>query len=202
MRFTTAEQWSAPTRRTPPSTAGDTTWRADSSAPLPATAVATANASHSTISSSTATPRTSRANRVCRIFRSAKILETTGTEVTATPTASTMISDRRLPFGPASDGRINHGTQQQCQEERQASADDRQPADLAALLAGEELTGFGARQKHEQQQSEPVDEIQDVCPAGCRPAADVAIAGSRPSSAGPEHDSRRGSRLQPSAAAA
>ena len=138
-------------------------------AAFPATAVATANASHSTISSSTATPSTSRANRVCRIFRSAKILETTGTEVTATPTASTMIKRQAIAIRPSQRRPDQTGTQQQCQQEGQASADDRQPADLAAFLAGKELTGFGAREEHEQQQSQPVDEIQDVCPAGLPP---------------------------------
>ena len=67
------------------------------------------SASHSTISSNTATPSTSRANRVCRIFKSLKIFETTGTDVTATPTARMMIIESRFPFGPSSDGLISIG---------------------------------------------------------------------------------------------
>ena len=82
-------------------------WRGSSSA-LPAIPVARASANHRTMSSSTATPRTRRAKRVCRIFRSAKIFETTGTDVTATPTATMMISAMRVPLGPRR-GRMSHG---------------------------------------------------------------------------------------------
>ena len=67
----------------------------------PPKAVATANAAQSTMSSSTATPNTSRAKRVWRILRSAKILEITGTDVTATATAEIMINETLFPFGPA-----------------------------------------------------------------------------------------------------
>ena len=40
---------------------------------------------------------------------SANILETTGKDVTATPTAEMMITEIRLPFGPAKAGRISQG---------------------------------------------------------------------------------------------
>jgi hypothetical protein len=49
-----------------------------------ASAVAIASTAHKKMSSSTATPSTSRAKRVCKIFRSWKMREITGIDVTAT----------------------------------------------------------------------------------------------------------------------
>ena len=52
------------------------------------------------MSSSTATPSTSRAKRVWRIFRSKKMREITGMEVTATAMLITSSSAVRLAFTP------------------------------------------------------------------------------------------------------
>src|SRR6266478_8697702 len=70
-----------------------------------ARAVATASTAHSPMSSSTATPSTRRAKRVCRILRSKKIREITGMEVTATAMLITSNKDARFDFAP-----INHAS--------------------------------------------------------------------------------------------
>src|SRR5260370_4995231 len=65
-----------------------------------ASAVATASTAQSTISSRTATPSTRRAKPVCRIFRSRKMREITGIDVTATAMLITRIKDVRFPLLP------------------------------------------------------------------------------------------------------
>src|SRR5205809_5066771 len=65
-----------------------------------ARAVATANTAHRPISSSTATPSTSRANLVCNTFRSKNILEITGMDVTATAMLMTKMREPRSPLLP------------------------------------------------------------------------------------------------------
>ena len=65
-------------------------------------AVATARTPQRTMSSRTAKPRTRLANLVCRIFKSWKIREITGIEVTATALASTNKVDVLTPLTPTS----------------------------------------------------------------------------------------------------
>ena len=65
-------------------------------------AVATASTPQRTMSSRTAVPRIRLANRVCRIFKSWKIREMTGIEVTATAIASTSRAADLTPLTPTS----------------------------------------------------------------------------------------------------
>ena len=50
----------------------------------------------------------------------------------------------------------------QRQDERNARANDREPADFAALVTGEEFAGLGAGEKHQQQQTQPIDKGQNA----------------------------------------
>jgi hypothetical protein len=54
------------------------------------------------------------------------------------------------------------GSEQQSKDERQSCADNREPAYFAPLIAREELLRLGAGKEHEQQQSQPVNEIEDI----------------------------------------
>ena len=51
-------------------------------------------------------------------------------------------------------------TQDEAENEWNAGTHNREPSDFAALFACEEVLCFCARKKHEQEQAEPVDEIQ------------------------------------------
>ena len=72
----------------------------------------------------------------------------------------------RFPLGPASARADQPGSEDQPEHERQAGADDDEPADFAPFFAAEQVLRLGAGQKHQQQQAKPVDER-----SGCSPDA-------------------------------
>ena len=54
-------------------------------------------------------------------------------------------------------------TKDQREHERDTSSYDGQPSHFATFFASEQLPRFSAGQEHQQQQTEPIDEIQNVC---------------------------------------
>ena len=48
------------------------------------------------------------------------------------------------------------------EDERYARTNNCQPTHFATLVTAEQLPGFGAREEHQQEQAEPVDEIQNA----------------------------------------
>src|SRR5205823_8760539 len=60
---------------------------------------------------------------------------------------------QRLQWQPCADGDDD--------QEWQSGADGSEPGNLAALVASEELAGFGARSKHQEKQAKFIDEAED-----------------------------------------
>ena len=96
------------------------------------------------------------------MFKSAKNLEITGTEVTATPTARMMMRETRVLLGPARAGPTSQD-QSEADQERNTGSDNGQPTHGAPLFPREQLARLGSRQEHQEQKSQPVDETQDGC---------------------------------------
>ena len=130
-----------------------------------ANAVATANTPHSTMSSSTATPSTIRANRVCRIFRSWKMREITGIEVTATAMPITRMSAVVCEALPIS-AEWGEWNQQHGDQEGKQRADSGKPRDLSPVIRAQQFASFSAGDEHQQQQSQPVDKRQNNIDGG------------------------------------
>jgi hypothetical protein len=90
--------------------------------------------------------------------------------------------DHRKAIGvrPCQRGSDQPRSESESQDEWNAGTHHGQQTDLAPFFAGEELLCFGAGEKHQQQQAEPVHEIKYVClmvgslddPAGCRNSSD------------------------------
>ena len=58
-------------------------------------------------------------------------------------------------------------TEDESDDKRQPRTDNRQPPDFTPLFAGEQLLCFRATQEHEQQQTQPVDEVEHIAFVYC-----------------------------------
>ena len=68
-----------------------------------------------------------------------------------------------VAVGAGERGADEPGTERQPKDKRYSRAHDGQPTHFAALFAGKQLAGLGAGKEHQQEQAEPVHEIQNIC---------------------------------------
>ena len=68
-----------------------------------------------------------------------------------------------VAVGAGERGADEPGTECQSKDKRYSRTHDGQPTHFAALFTGKQLAGLGAGKEHQQEQTEPVNEIQNIC---------------------------------------